>query len=154
MRASNWPLSNSDSYARTLVQGLVYSYAGPSGNITGRVLPPAIVLSIGQAIPCGLILNELVTNALKYAYPESRAGEVTVELHESPEGRIRLAVSDQGQGLPPDFDFDNPKSLGLRIVAVLAKQLGGCITVERGSRTAFVLEFPREEVKWPAAKQT
>lgn len=136
-----------DTYARTLVQELVYSYAGRAGNVTGRILPPPILLTIGQAIPCGLILNELVTNALKYAYPDGGTGEVTVELHESPEGRIRLAVSDQGKGLPGDFDFRNSKSLGLRIVDVLAKQLGGTLTVEQGQRTSFVLDFPREEQK-------
>jgi two-component sensor histidine kinase len=136
-----------DSYARTLVHELVYSYAGRAGNVTGRILPPAIFLSIGQAIPCGLILNELVTNALKYAYPKGGTGEVIVELTESPEGHIRLAVSDQGLGLPPDFDFKNAKSLGLRIVDVLAKQLGGRITIEQGATTSFVLEFPREQLK-------
>ncbi len=139
-----------DTYARSLVRELVYSYAGRAGNVTGRILPPPILLTIGQAIPCGLILNELVTNALKYAYPEGGTGEVTVELHESPEGRIRLAVSDQGKGLPTDFDFRNSKSLGLRIVDVLAKQLGGTLTVETGQRTSFVLDFPREEHKTEA----
>lgn len=136
-----------DSYARTLVQELVYSYAGRSGNVTGRILPPPIFLSIGQAIPCGLILNELVTNALKYAYPAGQQGEVIVELHESPEGRIRLSVSDCGKGLPPGFNPQTAKSLGLRIVYVLAKQLGGTLTYETGERTTFVLDFPREKLK-------
>jgi two-component sensor histidine kinase len=134
-----------DNYARDLVHELVYSCAGRKGNVTGRILPPAIRLNIGQAIPCGLILNELVTNALKYAYPESGTGEVLVELNETPEGRIRLAVSDHGKGLPPDFDWKNSKSLGLRIVDVLAKQLGGTFTVQSGERTMFVLDFPRED---------
>jgi two-component sensor histidine kinase len=133
-----------DSYARTLVQELVYSYSGRGGNVTGRILPPRIFLSIGQAIPCGLILNELVTNALKHAYTADKTGEVMVELHESPEGRIRLAVSDYGKGLPPGFSTKNSKSLGLRIVDVLAKQLGGTLTYETGERTTFVLDFPRE----------
>ena len=136
-----------DDYARALVHELVYSYAGRKGNVTGRLLPPSIRLNIGQAIPCGLILNELVTNALKYAYPDGRDGEVLVELHETPAGRIRLAVSDRGQGLPPDFDWNNTKSLGLRIVDVLAKQLGGTLTIESGQRTTFILDFPRADVK-------
>jgi two-component sensor histidine kinase len=136
-----------DSYARTLVQELVYSYAGRAGNVTGRILPPPIFLTIGQAIPCGLILNELVTNALKYAYAPDKIGEVIVELHESPEGRIRLAVSDYGKGLPPGFSTKNSKSLGLRIVDVLAKQLGGTLTYETGERTTFVLDFPREKLR-------
>jgi two-component sensor histidine kinase len=136
-----------DDYARALVQGLVYSYAGRAGNVTRRLLPPSIRLGIGQAIPCGLILNELVTNALKYAYPDGRDGEVLVELHETPAGRIRLAVSDGGQGLPPDFDWKNTKSLGLRIVDVLTKQLGGTFTIDSGQRTSFILEFPRDDPK-------
>jgi two-component sensor histidine kinase len=140
-----------DSYARTLVQELVYSYAGKKGNVTGRLLPPPILLNIGQAIPCALILNELVTNALKYAYPDGRDGEVMVEINEMPGGRIRVAVSDRGQGLPPDFDWRNSNSLGLRIVDVLTQQLGGTLTVESGQRTTFILEFPRQEVK-PAVR--
>jgi len=138
-----------DSYARTLVQELVYSYAGRAGNVTGRILPPPIFLTIGQAIPCALILNELVTNALKYAYPAGGTGEVVVELQELPDNRIRLAVSDHGTGLPEGFDFRTSKSLGLRIVWVLAKQLGGTLTIERGKQTKFALEFPREELKGP-----
>ncbi len=134
-----------DSYARTLVNELVYSYAGRAGNVTGRTMPPAIFLNIGQAIPCALILNELVTNALKYAYPGGADGEVTVELSESAECVIRLAVSDQGRGLPVGFDFQKSESLGLRIVHVLARQLGGTLTVESGPRTTFVLEFPKTE---------
>jgi two-component sensor histidine kinase len=134
-----------DDYARDLVHGLVYSYAGRAGNVTGRTLPPNIRLNIGQAIPCGLILNELVTNALKYAYPDGRDGEVTVELHESAEGRIRLSVSDTGQGLPADFDWKNMNSLGLRIVNVLAKQLGGNFTIESGERTTFAVDFARDD---------
>ncbi len=133
-----------DEYARALVQELVHSYAGRKSKMTGRISAPRIRLNIGQAIPCGLILNELVTNALKYAYPEGRDGEVMVELHESPEGRIRVSVSDRGQGLPPDFDFRNSKTLGLRIVDVLAKQLGGAVTINGGERTTFVLDFPRD----------
>lgn len=136
-----------DSYARTLVQELVYSYAGRAGNVTGRILPPPIFLSIGQAIPCGLILNELVTNAFKYAYTGDKKGEVTVELHESPEGRIRLAVSDYGKGLPAGFSTKDSKSLGLKIVDVLAKQLGGTLTYETGERTTFILDFPREKLR-------
>ncbi len=136
-----------DSYAQSLVQELVNSYAGRAGTVTGQHLPPQILLSVGQAIPCGLILNELVTNALKYAYPDGSPGEVMVELHESPNGRIRIAVSDQGKGLPANFDFQNAPTLGLRICAVLARQLSGVLTVEKGLRTSFVLEFPRERPK-------
>jgi two-component sensor histidine kinase len=135
-----------DEYARVLVQELVYSYAGRKGNVTGRILPPAIRLNISQAIPCGLILNELITNALKHAYPEGD-GEVIVELLETPEGRISLAVSDRGQGLPPDFDWKNTDSLGLRIVDVLANQLGGTLTIDSGERTTFRLNFQRDQRK-------
>ena len=120
-------------------------FAGRKGNVSGRSRPPVIKLSLKQAIPCGLILNELLTNALKYASPEGRDSEVTVELDETPDGTIRVAVHDRGPGLPPDFDWNKTSSVGLRIVAVLTKQLGGTLKLEAGQRTSFILEFPRED---------
>jgi len=100
-------------------------------------------LQIDQAIPCGLILNELVTNALKYAYPNGKRGEVVIELRESDAGMVTLSVSDQGVGLPAEFDWSNSASMGLPIVDLLTQQLGGTLAVRTSPGASFTIEFPK-----------
>jgi PAS domain S-box-containing protein len=129
-------------YSKALVAELFRSFADRSGRIVSRVNSSKILLSIHQAIPCGLILNELVTNALKYAYPGERSGEIVVNLEHSAPNTVDLSVSDRGVGLPDNFTWSRSKSLGLPIVEVLARQLGGCLSVERGDSTVFKVEFP------------
>ena len=84
-------------------------------------------LTLDRSIPCGLILNELITNALKYAYPNGN-GEIVVSLS-SRSGDVTLRVSDSGAGLPADFDLRKSKSLGMTIVQALTKQLHGKLEV-------------------------
>jgi PAS domain S-box-containing protein len=129
-------------YSKALVAELFRSFADRSGRIVGRVNCSKILLSIHQAIPCGLILNELVTNALKYAYPGERKGDIVVDLEYSGPSTVGLSVSDQGAGLPDNFTWSRSKSLGLPIVEILARQLGGCLSVQSGDSTVFKVEFP------------
>jgi PAS domain S-box-containing protein len=105
-------------------------------------------LDIDQAIPCGLIVNELVTNSLKYAFPESptnQRNEVTVQLTTQAEQHI-LEVRDNGVGLPAGMDVENSSSLGLRLVSMLTRQLKGRLTVDTapGKGTRFTIAFPLE----------
>ena len=102
-----------------------------------------VLLGLSQAISCGLILNELVTNALKYAFPGSRAGEVLVKLDGSQDGTVELRVADNGVGLPAGFDWKQSHSLGLRIVALLTHQLSGTLRNDAGAGTSFTLSFPK-----------
>ena len=98
-------------------------------------------LEIDQAIPCGLLVNELVTNAFKHAFPEGSGGEVRVELRAYPEGSgWLLRVADNGVGLPPDLDPGNLTSLGLKLVADLSRQLGGRLTIGAGPGAVFEVE--------------
>ena len=101
-------------------------------------------LSIGvdQAIPCGLIINELVTNTFKHAFPDGRAGRLSIEVTPLDDRRVRLVVADDGAGLPPDIDLRQPRSLGLDLVATLARQLGASLEILRMGGTTFVLTFP------------
>jgi PAS domain S-box-containing protein len=128
-------------FTQTLVSELFSSY-GYSDRITCRLNISAVVLNADQAIPCGLVVNELVTNALKYAYPDGQSGEVRVDLRETA-GLVELVVSDQGVGLPPELDWRNSESVGLPIVDVLAKQIGGKLTLSSSKGTSFRVEFPR-----------
>ncbi len=100
-----------------------------------------VYVEIDRAIPCGLILNELLSNAFKYAFPNGRSGEVRISLQRQ-EGCIRLAVDDTGIGLPESYGPGNSKSLGLKIVRILTQQLEGSmeITSNRGC-SSFVLKF-------------
>jgi len=129
-------------YTQTIVRELFNSYAGMAGHVTSRLDISPVRLKIDQAIPCALILNEVVTNALKYAYPKGCDGEVIIELKETPAGHVQLTVSDRGAGLPGGLDWKNAQSLGLRIVDVLAEQLDGKLSIHSGPGVTFSLDFP------------
>jgi PAS domain S-box-containing protein len=102
-------------------------------------------LPVTRSIPCGLVLNEMVMNAVKHAFRSAREGRLRVSLRQS-DGQIELAVEDNGPGLPQDFDLESPSTLGLTLITSLAHQLGGSVTaqsLEAGAR--FTLRFPAEE---------
>jgi two-component sensor histidine kinase len=99
-----------------------------------------------RAVPVGLLVSELVTNAFKYAYP-GRAGEIRVSLGRAGAGEIRLQVADQGQGLPAEFDLKRPtSSLGVRLINGFTRQIGGKLQVLSGETgTRFVVDFQATE---------
>lgn len=117
-------------YVRSLVAELVRVYG--EGNISLEVAAVPIPFDIDTAIPCGLILNELVTNAVKYAFPDSRRGVVRIGLSILPPSGFVLAVSDNGVGLPPGMDPASVESLGLSLVHLLTQQLGGTVEFTSG----------------------
>jgi len=100
-----------------------------------------VLLSIEEAVPCGLILNELVSNALKHAFRDRGAGELVVTLEAGPDGRVRLGVVDDGWGMPPGVDWEQSRSLGLRLVRMLAAQLRASVTLTNGAGCAFSVAF-------------
>jgi PAS domain S-box-containing protein len=130
-------------YATKLARDLFYSYGVNSERIRLRFELEPISLELNQAIPCGLILNELLTNSLKYAFPNERAGEILVKLSWGGDEVVQLTVADDGVGLPWDFDWKESQSLGLRIMNILGRQLDGTVRRETGAGTVFSLTFPR-----------
>ena len=108
---------------------------------------PAIFLSIDVATPCGLIVCELVSNALKYAFPEGGGGEILVAVSRNDAGELILRVADTGVGLPPDMDWNQTASLGLRLVRTLATQLGADVTWNTKCGTVFELKFTEPKYK-------
>ena len=116
------------------------------GTTDGHVLhckADPMMLSADHAIPLGLLINELVTNAVKYAYPDGR-GDITVTAHEI-NGHLHVEVSDQGIGLPAGFDIDGPRtSLGFKVITGLVRQLQGSLTVASNDPTGarFLLDLP------------
>jgi len=142
-----------DEYAEKLASELQISWS-PLADITVRVEAEPLELSVEQAIPCGLILNELLSNALKYAFPNHRGGQIVVEIARPKAGFIAVTVRDDGAGLPEEFDWRNAKSLGLKIVQILARQIGGVIELRRAGGTAFELTFPFEDEPGEPGSQT
>ena len=130
-------------YTKAIVRELFNSYGSVASHVTSRLDVSPVLLKIDQAIPCGLILNEVVTNALKYAYPKGVAGEVTVELAETPAGEVQLRISDHGVGLPKGLNWTDAKSLGLRIVNVLTEQMGATSSLESAAGVTFRLNIPK-----------
>ncbi|KYK36056.1 MAG: PAS domain S-box protein [Theionarchaea archaeon] len=131
---------NFREYIIEMVNRLVRSYGQ---DIVLRIDVDDIVLGVDTAVPCGLVFNELVTNALKHAFPR-RKGEVKVGLHAG-EGTIELVVADDGVGIPDDVDFRNTETLGLRLVTILAEdQLNGEIRLTRDKGTKFCITFKNE----------
>jgi PAS domain S-box-containing protein len=128
-----------------LVPRLVGSFGVDPERIRLAMAPTTVRLPINSAVPCGLIVNELVTNAFKHAFPDGRAGEIALDLTAEADGRVCLAVSDDGVGLPDDFEVGQTTTLGLQLIALLADQLGGTLTIERANPTRFLVRFPPQK---------
>jgi two-component sensor histidine kinase/sensor domain CHASE-containing protein len=137
---------NFADYARDLVAHLRHSLSGDSERVAVAVDIAEAALDMDLSVPCGLVINELLTNALKHAFPDGRAGSVVVSLRRRPGGSLELRVADDGVGLPPGVDPEKPSTLGLRIVNILCAQMRGTLETERGPAdgrgTAFSLVFP------------
>lgn len=103
-----------------------------------------VELNINQAIPCALILNELVTNAFKYAFDGTEYGKLTVQLT-AENDTVFLVVQDNGCGLPEDFDIQTPNSLGLKLVSQLTKQLEGELQIQNEGGARFEIEFEKKD---------
>jgi PAS domain S-box-containing protein len=135
-----------NEYISDLIKGLFQSYGANKGNIVLKIDVKTILLGIDHAIPCGLIINELVTNSLKYAFPDNRKGEIKVVLRSTGENMIELTVGDNGIGISEDMDYKQTKTLGLHLVTMLAEnQLHGNINLDRSEGTEFIMKF--KEVK-------
>jgi two-component sensor histidine kinase len=95
---------------------------------------------LDQAIPCGLLINEIITNSLKYAWPDHQKGSIWVRLSQE-EQNVVLEVSDDGQGFPEQFDKMNTETLGLQLIATLNEQLEGKLEVSNQNGTKYLLKF-------------
>jgi two-component sensor histidine kinase len=147
---------NAADYLRRLSTRLFETYSRTNGRITLEIEVEDIALELNVAIPCGLMLNELLSNALKHAFPGGQPGAVAVTLHQAPPGTCVLTIRDNGVGLPEGLDIGRTDSLGLQLVSLLIEQLGGSLTLEPGGGTSFRLTFPlpRSSVAGPVAERS
>jgi two-component sensor histidine kinase len=134
-------------YARSLLSYLWRAHGAAAANIRLTLNLSPVLLPVDTAVPCGLILNELVGNALKHAFRGRNEGEVTMSLHGTADGRICLCVRDNGVGLPAGFDWRQVPSLGLRLVQMLSKQLGASVEVSGEDGTRFEIVFQVDRPK-------
>jgi two-component sensor histidine kinase len=130
-----------NDYLHSLAAMILRSYSLRSRNVkVDFKLQEQLQLSLDLAIPLGLITSELISNSLKHAFPRGSRGTITLEITQS-DGDVKLCVSDDGQGLPSDFSMEQPASLGLRLVKMLAEQANAELTWSRTPHTSFVLQF-------------
>lgn len=128
-------------YLRTLMEHMAKYFSVDTENVGIEVICDGSELNPDTAIPCGLIVNELVSNSLKHAFCDGRKGIVRVEITRLPDEEFQLTVSDNGRGLPPNCDLDDFKTLGLSLVANLVDQLNGQMTIVRQDGTMFRIRF-------------
>ncbi len=137
---------NMKEFVDRLLGQLLQSYQVGGARITRVVRVDDYPLPISVAVPVGLIINELLSNALKHAFYGMDKGKIEVILTASADGRINLTVSDDGVGLPPGFDINESKTLGLRLVKILTEdQLQGTMEVTSDGGATFNMQFDIEE---------
>jgi PAS domain S-box-containing protein len=127
-------------YIQRLVAHVVRSY-GATGRIRTRLRLDPLSCHRDVALPCGLIVTEVLSNALKYAFPGGKTGEVRIELRREASGRVYLLIADNGTGLPRGCDWETSPTLGLRLVRTLARQIEANVQVTGGNGTAFSIAF-------------
>ncbi len=134
-------------YITNLSEYLFRSYGVNSSRILLKTSIDKVSLNVDTAVPCGLIINELVSNSLKHSFPDERSGEIKIELHMYKEGEYELLVSDNGVGMPEEMDVQNTEKLGLRLVKTLSlDQLEGSLDFKSDRGVMFKIKF--REIKY------
>ncbi|MFM9985683.1 MAG: PAS domain S-box protein [Flavobacteriales bacterium] len=143
-RTSDFSKLEFTPYLKTIISNLVQSYRTPGLEVIFVPDLHDVYLSLDQSIPCGLIVNELVSNAMKYAWKGKKKGKLSVKLHENEPGLLKLVISDDGIGLPKTFSYEKTDSLGIQLVYTLLEQLDAKVEVKTSSKgTSFNIEFRR-----------
>jgi two-component sensor histidine kinase len=140
-QSSDLGLVDFGRYIRSLAEQIFRSYNILADRIALQIHADEVMLDTNQAIPCGLILNELLSNCLKHAFPSDRGGEVHIELRADTRRRVTMIVRDTGIGFPAHMDFRQTETIGLQLVQALSEQLGGTLDLESNGGTAFKLSF-------------
>ncbi len=128
------------SFVRDLASMLFHAYDATARGITYRIDASDITLGIDTVIPCSLIVNELLANAVRHAFPPGRGGNIVIAMSRE-DGRYTLRVADDGIGIPEGFDYRDSHTLGLRLVNMLTEQVNGDLELNRCNGTEFVVRF-------------
>lgn len=139
-QSHNFNQINLKDYTNSLIKDISGTYMIDPDQILFDLDADNIELNLETAIPCGLILNELITNSIKHAFPSGSKGKISIKFREE-KGTYQLEVSDNGVGFPEGLDLENAKSLGLELVKNLVHQLEGSIRLETNHGTHFIMKF-------------
>jgi len=143
-RSENLASIDISEYARNLASTIFRAYSHKALRVSVETRADRVFLPVGTVFPCGLIINELVTNSLKHAFPDGRNGRILVEFSRGQKDWFILCVNDDGVGLPSDFNYRKNESLGFKLVANLAEmQLRGRLEVSTNGGTSVRIEFRR-----------
>lgn len=138
------------NYIGRLSQLLIESYSGASKNVDLKLNTDDVKLNINQAIPCALMLNEIITNSLKHAFPNGKSGLVNITVKEET-NTVYLTIADNGVGFDIDASQENSTTLGMTLIKSLVKQLEGEIEIESKNGTCIRVSFEKKETKGPSA---
>jgi two-component sensor histidine kinase len=131
-------------YITVLVTSLLAMYGREDENFSLSVDAEGVHLAIDDTVPCALVINELISNSLKHAFPDGRSGEIRIDARQIGPDEVQLTVSDNGIGIPPDVMIDNGATMGMRLVKGLVEnQLGGEVRLDREAGTRFTIVFKR-----------
>jgi len=137
-------------YIQSLVVHLFQVYQIPSERIRRTYDLSPSVFGVDVSIPLGLILNELLVNALRHAFPDDRTGEIFIRLGEEQNGRHTLQVRDDGVGMPGPVDLAEAETIGFQLIGMLVEQIRGEVRIETGPGVSFTITFPDRPVEPPA----
>lgn len=150
-QSSNLAQVNFGDYARRLAADLLRSQSVTPEHIQLTIETDEVWLSPEKAVPCGLILNELLTNCVKHAFPAGKAGDIRIVIRADAEAQVAISVGDTGVGFPEGLDFRSTASLGMQLACLLTEQLGGTIDLERLEGTPLRFAFQPFEPPLPSS---
>ncbi len=133
------------AYTERLINQLMTSYGYDLKKLHLILSIEDIYLSIKTAVPCGLLINELVTNVLKYAFPKEKSGCITIQFIRLPEKYYQLIIKDDGIGIPAHIQLNQSETLGLQLVSTLISQLKGKVELNRSAGIEFIITFPEDD---------
>ena len=140
---ANFVFTNFYEYVEKLSQSLVSSYLRPDKKVEFKIeIEKSVCFDIDKMIPLGLILNEVVTNSLKYAFPKEQIGTISIKLSQSKKsGKNELRIYDNGIGLVNNFTVKTHGNLGMQLIQMLTEQIDGSVALNGTKGTAFTISF-------------
>ncbi len=143
-QSSNFARVDFQRFLDELVPSLIESYRSVVGQVSIDINAHEVKLPINEAIPCGLVINELVSNALKHGFAHAQQGSIRVTVLATQDNMVEISVSNDGHPIPPDLDFARSATLGFQLVRLLTRQLNGTLDIQRAGPTRIALRFPLE----------
>ena len=129
-------------YLKQLVESIHNTFVQPGKKITYKIDADEINLDIDTAVPLGLMINELVTNAYKYAFTNKSEGKIEIDFKQIEDNCLKLAIKDNGVGFPDDFNIESTKTLGFKLINILSRQIKAKLNYEIKNHAEFSLVFP------------